>query len=30
VPLGVVLSFAMLVIVTLGPPGVAPFIYFQF
>jgi polyferredoxin len=30
VPLGLVLSIAMLVIVILGPPGVAPFIYFQF
>jgi alginate O-acetyltransferase complex protein AlgI len=30
IPLGVVLAFVMLVIVTLGPPGVAPFIYFQF
>ncbi len=29
-PLGVVLSVALLVIVILGPPGVAPFIYFQF
>ncbi len=29
-PLGVVLSLALLVIVILGPPGVAPFIYFQF
>jgi alginate O-acetyltransferase complex protein AlgI len=30
VPLGLILSLAMLVIVILGPPGVAPFIYFQF
>jgi alginate O-acetyltransferase complex protein AlgI len=30
VPLGVVLALAMLVIVILGPSGVAPFIYFQF
>jgi hypothetical protein len=30
VPLGLVLSITMLVIVILGPPGVAPFIYFQF
>jgi D-alanyl-lipoteichoic acid acyltransferase DltB (MBOAT superfamily) len=30
VPLGVVLAVAMLVIVILGPTGVAPFIYFQF
>ena len=30
VPLGLVLSVAMLVIVILGPTGVAPFIYFQF
>ena len=30
VPLGLVLSLVMLVIVTLGPAGVAPFIYFQF
>jgi alginate O-acetyltransferase complex protein AlgI len=30
VPMGLVLSLAMLVIVILGPPGVAPFIYFQF
>jgi alginate O-acetyltransferase complex protein AlgI len=30
VPLGLVLSLAMLVIVILGPSGVAPFIYFQF
>ena len=30
VPLGVVLAIAMLVIVILGPSGVAPFIYFQF
>jgi hypothetical protein len=30
VPLGVVLSLVLLVIVILGPPGVAPFIYFQF
>jgi alginate O-acetyltransferase complex protein AlgI len=29
-PLGVVFAFAMLGIVILGPPGVAPFIYFQF
>jgi D-alanyl-lipoteichoic acid acyltransferase DltB (MBOAT superfamily) len=29
-PLGVVLALAMLVIVILGPSGVAPFIYFQF
>jgi D-alanyl-lipoteichoic acid acyltransferase DltB (MBOAT superfamily) len=28
--LGVVLGVALLVIVILGPPGVAPFIYFQF
>jgi alginate O-acetyltransferase complex protein AlgI len=28
--LGVVLGLALLVIVILGPPGVAPFIYFQF
>ena len=30
VPLGVVLGLTLLVIVILGPPGVAPFIYFQF
>jgi alginate O-acetyltransferase complex protein AlgI len=30
IPLGLVLSLAMLVIVILGPSGVAPFIYFQF
>jgi alginate O-acetyltransferase complex protein AlgI len=30
VPLGLVLSVALLVIVILGPSGVAPFIYFQF
>lgn len=29
-PLGIVLAVALLVIVILGPPGVAPFIYFQF
>jgi D-alanyl-lipoteichoic acid acyltransferase DltB (MBOAT superfamily) len=29
-PLGVVFALALLVIVTLGPSGVAPFIYFQF
>ena len=29
-PLGFVLALALLVIVILGPPGVAPFIYFQF
>jgi alginate O-acetyltransferase complex protein AlgI len=29
-PLGIVFSLALLVIVTLGPSGVAPFIYFQF
>jgi D-alanyl-lipoteichoic acid acyltransferase DltB (MBOAT superfamily) len=29
-PMGVVLSIALLAIVTLGPTGVAPFIYFQF
>jgi hypothetical protein len=29
-PLGVVLALALLVIVILGPAGVAPFIYFQF
>jgi D-alanyl-lipoteichoic acid acyltransferase DltB (MBOAT superfamily) len=29
-PLGLVLALALLVIVILGPPGVAPFIYFQF
>jgi alginate O-acetyltransferase complex protein AlgI len=29
-PLGVVLGLGLLVIVILGPPGVAPFIYFQF
>jgi alginate O-acetyltransferase complex protein AlgI len=29
-PLGIVLALAMLVIVILGPAGVAPFIYFQF
>jgi alginate O-acetyltransferase complex protein AlgI len=29
-PLGVVFALALLVIVILGPPGVAPFIYFQF
>ena len=29
-PLGIVLALAMLLIVILGPPGVAPFIYFQF
>ena len=28
--LGVILGLALLVIVILGPPGVAPFIYFQF
>ncbi len=30
IPLGLVLAVAMLVIVILGPTGVAPFIYFQF
>src|SRR5919109_2767759 len=30
VPLGIVLALTMLVIVILGPTGVAPFIYFQF
>ncbi len=30
IPLGVVLALVMLVIVILGPTGVAPFIYFQF
>ena len=30
VPLGVVFAFALLVIVVMGPAGVAPFIYFQF
>ena len=30
VPLGVAFALALLVIVILGPPGVAPFIYFQF
>jgi alginate O-acetyltransferase complex protein AlgI len=30
IPLGIVLSLVLLVIVILGPPGVAPFIYFQF
>jgi alginate O-acetyltransferase complex protein AlgI len=29
-PLGFVFALALLVIVILGPPGVAPFIYFQF
>jgi alginate O-acetyltransferase complex protein AlgI len=29
-PLGIVFAMALLVIVTLGPSGVAPFIYFQF
>jgi D-alanyl-lipoteichoic acid acyltransferase DltB (MBOAT superfamily) len=29
-PLGIVLALAMLLIVILGPSGVAPFIYFQF
>ncbi|HWL90446.1 MAG TPA: MBOAT family O-acyltransferase [Actinomycetota bacterium] len=29
-PLGIVFGLALLVIVILGPPGVAPFIYFQF
>src|SRR5262245_4274344 len=29
-PLGIVFAIALLVIVTLGPTGVAPFIYFQF
>jgi alginate O-acetyltransferase complex protein AlgI len=29
-PLGIVLALGLLVIVILGPPGVAPFIYFQF
>jgi alginate O-acetyltransferase complex protein AlgI len=29
-PLGIVLALALLVIVSLGPSGVAPFIYFQF
>jgi D-alanyl-lipoteichoic acid acyltransferase DltB (MBOAT superfamily) len=29
-PLGIVLALVLLVIVILGPPGVAPFIYFQF
>jgi D-alanyl-lipoteichoic acid acyltransferase DltB (MBOAT superfamily) len=29
-PLGIVLALAMLVIVILGPSGVAPFIYFRF
>jgi alginate O-acetyltransferase complex protein AlgI len=29
-PLGIVFALALLVIVTVGPPGVAPFIYFQF
>jgi D-alanyl-lipoteichoic acid acyltransferase DltB (MBOAT superfamily) len=29
-PLGIVFALALLVIVTLGPSGVAPFIYFQF
>jgi D-alanyl-lipoteichoic acid acyltransferase DltB (MBOAT superfamily) len=29
-PLGIVLALALLVIVILGPAGVAPFIYFQF
>ncbi len=29
-PLGIVLALALLTIVILGPPGVAPFIYFQF
>jgi D-alanyl-lipoteichoic acid acyltransferase DltB (MBOAT superfamily) len=29
-PLGLVLALGLLVIVILGPPGVAPFIYFQF
>lgn len=29
-PLGIVFALAMLVIVILGPSGVAPFIYFQF
>jgi D-alanyl-lipoteichoic acid acyltransferase DltB (MBOAT superfamily) len=30
VPLGLVLAVSLLAIVILGPPGVAPFIYFQF
>ena len=30
VPLGMVLAVTLLVIVILGPTGVAPFIYFQF
>ena len=30
VPLGIVFALALLVIVILGPSGVAPFIYFQF
>ena len=30
VPLGIVLAVTLLVIVILGPTGVAPFIYFQF
>jgi alginate O-acetyltransferase complex protein AlgI len=30
VPLGVVFAFVLLVIVVMGPAGVAPFIYFQF
>jgi D-alanyl-lipoteichoic acid acyltransferase DltB (MBOAT superfamily) len=30
VPLGVVFAFVLLVIVVMGPSGVAPFIYFQF
>ncbi|MGH2681308.1 MAG: MBOAT family O-acyltransferase [Actinomycetota bacterium] len=29
-PLGIVLALSLLVIAILGPPGVAPFIYFQF
>jgi alginate O-acetyltransferase complex protein AlgI len=29
-PLGIVFALALLVIVILGPSGVAPFIYFQF
>jgi hypothetical protein len=30
VPLGIVFAVTLLVIVILGPAGVAPFIYFQF
>jgi hypothetical protein len=30
VPMGVAAAFALFAITTLGPRGVAPFIYFQF